>query len=154
MTIADVGGSKVFPDGSSLVRARAVPWSPWISPGTRFKLLDVDLSFHKMTLLVEADAGAVLDAYRHGGAAEYFIEAGAFECSRGALASGDYLYEPGGSTLRGVRFTVASQVYLQVHGPLRKVLMRDAEPDLFDLDWHLGRARVHGAADHLSTDLE
>lgn len=82
---SDTTGSRTFPDGSSLVKAAQLGWTPWLSPGTRFKLLDLDRSFNKMTLLIEADAGTALLPYRHTGAGEYYIEAGSFECDRGGL---------------------------------------------------------------------
>ena len=147
-------GSRVFPDGSSLVKARGVAWTPWIGPGTRFKLLDVDRSFNKMTLLIAADAGASLAGYRHFGAGEYFVEIGAFACDRGALGAGDYLYEPGGAALRDLRFPVAAQVYALVHGPLAGLSTAGGSAPLYDLDWHWQRARANGAAGHIPDDID
>ena len=154
MTQASSTASYVFPDGSSLVRAKGIAWTPWISRGTRFKLLDVDRSFHKMTLLIEADAGATLDDYRHFGAGEYFIEFGSLSCDRGALGTGDYLYEPGGAALRDVRFAAPSQVYALIHGPLRLAAARDGMPEVVDLEWHLARAQANGAGAHIPHDID
>ena len=154
MTQDNRSGSRTFPDGSSLVKAKALAWAPWLGPGTRFKLLDVDRSFNKMTLLIEADAGAALAGYRHFGAGEYYIEAGSLECDRGRLVAGDYLYEPGGASLRELRFPVASQVYALVHGPLRLLSEQPGSAELRDVDWHLQRAREHGAAGHIPDDVD
>ena len=146
--------SRTFPDGSSLVKAQQLAWTPWLAPGTRFKLLDLDRSFNKMTLLIEADAGVTLPPYRHYGAGEYYIEAGAFECDRGVLGVGDYLYEPGGAVLREARFVVASQVYALIHGPLRLLDAAPGTDALRDVDWHLQRARESGTGTHIPLDFD
>ena len=31
-----------YPDGSTIVRSKTVPWTPWGMPGTQFKLLHCD----------------------------------------------------------------------------------------------------------------
>ncbi|MFA7585533.1 MAG: hypothetical protein WCY11_04955, partial [Novosphingobium sp.] len=36
--------SRIFPDGSSLVRARTIPWTPWALEGSEFQLLSVNRS--------------------------------------------------------------------------------------------------------------
>jgi hypothetical protein len=150
----NASGSRTFPDGSSLVKARELAWTPWLGHGLRFKLLDVDRSFNKMSLLVEADAGATLAGYRHFGAGEYYVEAGQLDCDRGVLVTGDFLYEPGGASLRGLRFPVASQVYALIHGPLRLLSERPTSAELRDIDWHLQRAREHGNAGHIPDDFD
>ncbi|MBI3524941.1 MAG: hypothetical protein HY066_10585 [Betaproteobacteria bacterium] len=152
MTTTTNSGSYVFPDGSLLVKARNLAWSEWLAPGTRFRLLDIDHSFNKMTMLIEADAGAVIDGYRQSGAGEYFVEIGVMESSRGVLGVGDYLFQPGGTSLQQVRFPVPSQIYVIFHGPLQLYLAAGKPAHIADMDWHIQKAEANGAAEHLQRD--
>lgn len=111
--------SYVFPDGSSVVRARHIDWTPWPVPGIFFKLLDVDRSFDKSTLLLAAPKRADIPAFKQSGAVEMFIETGQVDCPRGSLGKGDYVYLPGGGVNGSFTLAADTQIYLIMHGPLR-----------------------------------
>lgn len=111
--------SYVFPDGSSVVRARQIDWTPWHVQGVSFKLLDVDRSFDKSTLLLASVGGATIPAFKQSGAVEMFIEAGTVDFPRGLLAKGDYVYLPGGGVNGPFTLGADTQIYLIMHGPLR-----------------------------------
>ena len=115
----DMSRSYVFPDGSSVVRARHIEWTPWVVAGVSFKLLDVDRSFDKSTLLLGVANGATIPAFKQSGAVEMFIEAGSVNFPRGALGRGDYVYLPGGSVNGPFTASAGTQIYLIMHGPLK-----------------------------------
>ena len=110
-------GSYVFPDGSSLVRARELAWTPWAVRNVGFKLLDVDRSFDKATFLLHAPGGATIPGFRLSGAMEIFIEAGSLRFERGSLVEGDYVYLPGGSRNGELVLAPGTQLYVIAHGP-------------------------------------
>ena len=115
----DMSRSYVFPDGSSVVRARRLDWTPWPVQGVFFKLLDADRSFDKSTLLLAAPKGATIPAFKQSGAVEIFVEMGTMDFPLGSLGKGDYVYLPGGGMNGPFTLGADTQIYLIMHGPLR-----------------------------------
>jgi hypothetical protein len=136
-------GSYVFPDGSSLVRARELAWTPWAVRNVGFKLLDVDRSFDKATFLLNAAGGATIPGFRLSGAMEMFIEAGSLQFERGSLVEGDYVYLPGGSRNGELVLAPGTQLYVIAHGP-----MRVAERQV-DADWMIDALQGLAAGEHI-----
>ena len=136
-------GSYVFPDGSSLVRAREVAWTPWAVRHVDFKLLDVDRSFDKATFLLHAPGGATIPGFRLSGAMEIFVEAGSLQFERGALAEGDYVYLPGGSRNGELVLAPATQLYVIAHGPVR------VADRYVDVDWMIDALQGLPAGEHI-----
>jgi hypothetical protein len=141
-------GSYVFPDGSSLVRARYLAWTPWAVAGMNFKLLDVDRSFDKSTFLLNAVEGALIPAFKQSGALELFVEAGQMSFGRGSLGAGDYVYLPGGGRNGPLELAPGTQVYAIAHGPLR---MGDT---FIDADWMIDAIGNSPAGDHIKAVLQ
>ena len=56
--VAERHESKVFPDGSSLVRVEQVPWTPWAMEGSEFKLLYINRAHGMFTRADPHGAGA------------------------------------------------------------------------------------------------
>ena len=140
-------GSYVFPDGSSLVRARHLDWTPWAVPGVDFKLLDVDRSFDKCTLLLRAAEGATIPALKQSGALEMFVEAGQLQFERGALGRGDFVYLPGGGRNGPFALSAGTQLYVIVHGPLRM------DGAFVDADWMIDALADSEAGRHIAAVL-
>ena len=136
-------GSYVFPDGSSLVRARELAWTPWAVRNVGFKLLDVDRSFDKATFLLNAPVGATIPAFRLSGAMEMFIEAGSLQFERGSLVEGDYVYLPGGSRNGELVVAPGTQLYVIAHGPVR---VADRQ---VDADWMIDALQGLAAGEHI-----
>ena len=136
-------GSYVFPDGSSLVRARELAWTPWAVRNVGFKLLDVDRSFDKATFLLNAPGGATIPAFRLSGAMEMFIEAGSLQFERGSLVEGDYVYLPGGSRNGELVVAPGTQLYVIAHGPVR---VADRQ---VDADWMIDALQGLAAGEHI-----
>ena len=136
-------GSYVFPDGSSLVRARELAWTPWAVRNVGFKLLDVDRSFDKATFLLNAPGGATIPGFRLSGAMEMFIEAGSLQFERGSLVEGDYVYLPGGSRNGELVVAPGTQLYVIAHGPVR---VADRQ---VDADWMIDALKGLAAGEHI-----
>lgn len=136
-------GSYVFPDGSSLVRARELAWTPWAVRNVGFKLLDVDRSFDKATFLLHAPGGATIPGFRLSGAMEIFIEAGSLRFERGSLVEGDYVYLPGGSRNGELVLAPGTQLYVIAHGPVR---VADRQ---VDADWMIDALQGLAAGEHI-----
>ena len=136
-------GSYVFPDGSSLVRARELAWTPWAVRNVGFKLLDVDRSFDKATFLLHAPGGATIPGFRLSGAMEIFIEAGSLRFERGSLVEGDYVYLPGGSRNGELVLAPGTQLYVIAHGPVR---VADRQ---VDADWMIDALKGLAAGEHI-----
>ncbi len=144
---SNASGSYVFPDGSSLVRARHLAWTPWAVPGVEFKLLDVDRSFDKCTMLLRAAQGATIPAIKQSGAFEVFVEAGQMQFERGALRKGDFVYLPGGGRNGPFKLAAGTQLYAIVHGPLRM------EKTFVDADWMIDALADSEAGKHITAVL-
>jgi hypothetical protein len=140
-------GSYVFPDGSSLVRARLLAWTPWAVAGVNFKLLDVDRSFDKSTFLLNAPESASIPAFKQSGALEMFIEAGHLRFERGTLGQGDYVHLPGGSRNGPFELAPGTQVYAIAHGPMR------IGDQFIDANWMIDAVADTPAGDHIRAVL-
>ncbi len=146
-TDASPSGSYVFPDGSSLVRARHLAWTPWAVPGLDFKLLDVDRSFDKCTLLLRAAKSATIPALKQSGGLEVFVEAGQMQFERGSLNRGDFVYLPGGGRNGPFALSAGTQLYVIVHGPLR------LDGGFVDADWMIAALGDGPAGAHITAVL-
>lgn len=136
-------------DGSLIVRAGQVPWTPWALPGTAFKLLDYDRnrSYYVMLLRIERDAPSVI--HKHIGAANAFILQGGFSYDHGAVREGDFFVEAG-----GVEHTpkVDDDGCLLLGFSYGCVAGYDEEgriAGVIDVDWMIDAAKAGGAFAHL-----
>ena len=66
------GARKEFTDTA------AIPWTPWIMPGTHFKLFYVDEASGRFTFLLKVDPGTEAPVHWHLGTAEAYILEGGF----------------------------------------------------------------------------
>lgn len=55
-----------------------IPWTDWLMPGTRYKLLYCDLATGIFTILLEVDAGVTASVHWHLGTAMAYILKGGF----------------------------------------------------------------------------
>lgn len=60
------------------IDTEAIPWTPWIMPGTYFKLFYVDEASGRFTFLLKVDPGTQAPVHGHIGTAEAFILEGGF----------------------------------------------------------------------------
>ena len=71
--VADRNESKIFPDGSSLVRVEEIPWSPWVMEGTEFKLLYINRAHAMFTALIRMPPNLETPDHHHFGEAHAYV---------------------------------------------------------------------------------
>lgn len=86
-----------YPDGSLIVRAKELPWTPWGMPGTRFELLHCDDASSLLVILLKVEPGTVAGVHKHFGAAHAYIVDGGFGYEHGEVFAGDHMVEDGGN---------------------------------------------------------
>ena len=138
-----------FPDGSTIVRARQLKWTPWGMPGTQFKLLHCDDATGLLVILLKVDPGTVAGVHKHFGAAHAYILQGGFGYDHGEAFEGDYLVEGGGIVHQP--FTGSGGVTMLgfMFGPLGGMDEQNNLVGVLDIDWHYNAAKANGAADHI-----
>ena len=149
----DVAGrheSKIFPDGSSLVRCEQIPWTPWAMEGSEFKLLYINRAHGMFTTLIRMRGGLETPDHHHFGEAHAYVLEGDFSYEYGTMYTGDYIVEAGGINHKptigpkGATFFVIFYAGLSGVGP-------DNLPtgDFVDCNWMYRAALANGAAGHL-----
>lgn len=88
--------SKRFADGAVIVRTERMAWMPWAAPGTYCKVLHMDMSHAKTTVMIKVDPNTPLGKHQHLGDAEAYLLQGDFVYEHGGGQAGDYLCEQGG----------------------------------------------------------
>ncbi len=92
------------PPGFTLMSASDDRWLPHPVPGTRMKVLAVNIVSGYATLLLDVAAGTRFPAHHHGGAEECFVVSGSlYTCGR-RLEAGDFVHADAG-TDHGELFT-------------------------------------------------
>ena len=151
--VSEVAGrheSKIFPDGSSLVRVETVPWTPWAMEGSEFKLLHINRNQGMFTALIRLRGGLDTPDHHHFGEAHAYVLQGDFSYEYGHMYTGDYIVEAGGIHHKptigpdGATFFVIFYTGLSGVG-------EDGLPEgvFIDCEWMYRAAKANGAADHL-----
>lgn len=140
---------EVWEDGSTIIRAAKVPWTPWALPGTWFKLLDYDRNRSYTVILLRIDPDAPETVHKHIGAANAFILQGGFSYEHGTIREGDFMCEAGGvihtPRIHPDGCTLLGFMYGCVAG-------YDDEGNLagiVDVDWMIDQAKANDAFGHL-----
>lgn len=87
------GESRLFSDGSVVVRHENLPWIPTGLPGVDFKCLNIDWDRHMYVVLQRAPAGTCAPEHYHYGPNHTFVLEGGFKYEHGDIGKGDYLCE-------------------------------------------------------------
>ena len=147
--IDDSQAFKRYADGAVVLRTERLPWMPWAAPGTYCKVLHMDMSHAKTTVLIKVDPGTTLGVHKHLGDAEAYMLDGDFTYEHGSAGAGDYLCEKGG--IRHVPVTGDQGLVLfginygSLHG-------EDDAGNLLgviDNEYYYGAALAHGCHGHL-----
>ncbi|WP_420476332.1 2,4'-dihydroxyacetophenone dioxygenase family protein [Noviherbaspirillum sp. ST9] len=103
--------------GKDFCNEKDVPWTPWVMPGTYFKLFCVNYQTGGFTTLLKIDPDFRAPVHRHLGAAEaYILEGGFYYDEDDQGMAGDYTYEAGGITHEPYS-THGCVMFAIVHGP-------------------------------------
>ena len=150
----DPKGSLTDPDGSLIVRAKELPWTPWGMPGTQFKLLHCDDASSLLVILLKVDPGTVAGVHKHFGAAHAYILEGGFGYEHGEVFEGDYLVDAGGITHQPFTGPKGAVMLGFLFGPLGGFDGNGQLAGVLDIDWHVSAARANGAADHIVRKID
>ena len=140
---------QVFEDGSLIVRAAQIPWTPWALPGTWFKLLDYDRNHSYTAILLRIDDGAPETVHKHIGAANAYIIEGGFGYEHGEVYAGDFMVEAGGVTHTPHVHKGGSLLLGFMHGVVQGFNPDGTIAGVVDVDWHVDAAKKNGAFAHL-----
>ena len=148
--VADRYMSKIFPDGSSLVRCEQVPWTDWAMEGSEFKLLYINRSHSMFTALIRMRGGLETPDHHHFGKAHAFVLEGEFSYEYGTMFKGDYIVEAGGIHHKPTIGPDGATFFVIFYAGLSGV-GEDGLPagEFVDCEWMYRTAKANGAADHL-----
>lgn len=136
-------------DGSMIVRAGQVPWTPWALPGTWFKLLDYDRNHSYSVILLKIAEDAPATVHKHIGAANAFILQGGFGYEHGQVHEGDFMVEAGGVTHTPQVHPGGCVLLGFMHGAVAGYAPDGSLAGVIDVDWYVEQAKAHGAFAHL-----
>lgn len=141
--------SLLFPDGSTIVRAGRLPWTPWAMPGTSFKLLHINRSIQLTVVLLKVEPNTAAAVHRHFGDAHAYILSGGFGYEHGEVFEGDYMVEAGGITHTPHTGPDGVLMLGTMFGGLGGLNEDGSLAGVLDCDWHYQTALANGAADHI-----
>lgn len=85
--------SKLFADGSSLVRVERLPWVPWALEGMDIRILAIDWDRGMYTGILKIKAGTQAPPHYHFGHAHALLMKGYVLYEYGKINEGDYIFE-------------------------------------------------------------
>ena len=127
-----------FPATLSSMSTASLPWVPWAMPGAAFKLLSVEPSAQRFSLLIKVAANAPAPRHRHVGAVEGMVLEGGFfydDAPETIYQAGTYLLERAGAVHRPVSRTGAV-MFLVFHGAIEGLNEADEVIGKIDWRWH------------------
>ena len=82
------------PERKAFFDTHSIPWSPWVMPGTEFKLLHVNKENGGWSMMLKVEPGRVADLHHHIGSIEGYIVSGGFGYgSDDCGGPGSYVFE-------------------------------------------------------------
>ncbi len=148
--VAGRNESKIFPDGSSLVRAEQIPWTAWAMEGSEFKLLYINRAHGMFTALIRMKGGLETPDHHHFGEAHAFVLEGEFSYEYGTMYKGDYIVEAGGINHEPTIGPDGATFFVIFYAGLSGVGL-DGLPtgEFIDCEWMYRTAAANNAAGHL-----
>lgn len=125
-----------------------LPWTPWVMPGTHYKLMTVDVRSGGFSMFLKVEPGTVAPAHGHVGAVEGVILEGGFAYDDDAGGTGHYICEQAGA----IHAPVSPQgciMFAIAHGPLVGYNPDGSIAAVVDAKVMLDMARAAGVADHI-----
>jgi quercetin dioxygenase-like cupin family protein len=147
------GESKLFNDGSVLVRPQNLPWTPipgW-AEGIDFKLLNIVWDRHIYVVILRLAPGCAAVGHYHYGVAHAWVLEGDFTYEYGDVVAGSYLYEESDlvhEAVAGDRGTTVMAVMFDGIGPVGDDGRPDKEAAFDCMSMYLA-AKENGGADHV-----
>ena len=148
--VAERHESKIFPDGSSLVRCEQIPWTAWAMEGSDFKLLYINRAHGMFTALIRMRGGLETPDHHHFGEAHAYVLEGDFSYEYGTMYKGDYIVEAGGIHHKPTIGPDGATFFVIFYAGLSGVGTNGIpEGEFVDCEWMYRVANANGAAGHL-----
>ncbi len=147
--IGDAEVSKRFADGAVIVRTEQMAWMPWAAPGTYCKVLHMDMSHAKTTLMIKVDPNTPLGKHEHLGDAEAYLLEGDFVYEHGGGEAGDYLCEQGGIAHVPKTGEQGLVLFGMNYGTLHGLDEQGQLAGVIDNNFYFALAEQHGLHTHL-----
>jgi len=148
---AAAGGSAITPTlASAFLDPERLPWTPWVMPGTWFKLLQVNPVTGGFSILLKVEPHNVAPIHGHTGAVEGIILAGGFAYEDYQGHAGDYVHEPAGVNHKPTTGADGMVMFAVVHGPLVGFGEDGGVAGVLDARAMFELAAVAGAAGHVT----
>ncbi|MCC6002036.1 MAG: 2,4'-dihydroxyacetophenone dioxygenase family protein [Pararhodobacter sp.] len=129
-----------------------LPWTPWVMPGTHYRLMTVDVRSGGFTMFLKVDPGTQAPAHGHVGAVEGVIIEGGFSYEDDAGNTGDYICEQAGAIHKPVS-PQGCIMFAIAHGPLVGYNEDGTIAAVVDAQMMLQMARAAGVADHINAQF-
>ncbi len=139
-------------DKPAFLNPETLPWTPWVMPGTHYRLMDVDVRSGGFTLFLKVDPGAEAPPHGHIGAVEGVILEGGFAYDDDAGSKGDYICEQAAAIHQPVS-PDGCVMFAIVHGPLVGYNEDGTIAGIIDAKAMYEMATAAGVADHISADF-
>lgn len=146
--------SQRFADGSSIVRAESLPWTPWVLNGSSFKLLSINRATGVWSALIRVEHNTQTQLHHHFGNAHIFVIKGGYAYGDDPVKQGDFNLERG---------TIAHEPRMGPDGMISYVMFfggisgvdENGHPtgEYIDAEWMYRAAKANNAADHLPPSL-
>lgn len=127
-----------------------LPWTPWVMPGTEFKLLNMDPLTGGVTLLLKVTPHNEAPVHGHFGAVEGIILEGGFSYGDDHGLTGHYLFEGGGIRHRPDTHQDGLLLFAIARGPLCGYNDDGTIAGVVDARLMYEMVLANGAADHLT----
>ncbi|UYV36896.1 2,4'-dihydroxyacetophenone dioxygenase family protein [Rhodobacteraceae bacterium D3-12] len=137
----------------SFLDPESLPWTPWVLPGTHYKLMTVDVRSGGFTLFLKVDPGNEAPPHGHIGAVEGVILKGGFAYDDDAGKKGDYICEHGGAIHQPVS-PDGCIMFAVLHGPLLGFEEDGSIAGVIDAKAMYEMASAAGVADHIDANFE
>lgn len=131
----------------------SLPWTPWVMPGTHYRLMTVDVRSGGFTLFLKVDPGTKAPPHGHIGAVEGVILEGGFAYDDEAGVKGHFICEHAGAIHQPVSPNGCIMLAV-VHGPLVGYNEDGSIAAIIDAKAMYQMACEAGVAEHIRADFD
>lgn len=149
--LADSGAVPITPPARpAFIDPEGIPWSPWVMPGTEFKLLNINPITGGFSLMMRVSANNDAPIHGHIGSVEGVILKGGFSYQDDHGRAGDYVHEQGGINHKPNTGPDGMEMFAVVHAPLCGYKEDGSIEGVVDAKLMYQLAKANGAADHIA----
>lgn len=137
---------------AAFIDPETIPWTPWVIPGTHYRLMTVDVRSGGFTLFLKVDPGTEAPPHGHVGAVEGVILEGGFAYEDDAGTKGAYICEQAAAIHQPVS-PDGCLMFAVLHGPLVGYNDDGSVAGIIDAKAMYEMASAAGVANHIRADF-